>query len=95
VSGNALSPDIDCSVSVRNFVVPEDTVPRFESVYLFREGDFGASKEGITGFWKGVRLSIFPTLGIVVSQLSLHHGFDSPPARRLLGDRALLIARSL
>jgi len=51
-------------VSVLKFLVPEDTVPRLKSVYLFSEGDVGAGKEGITGFWKGVRLNIFPSLDL-------------------------------
>jgi len=62
VSCNALSLHIGCSMSVRNFLVPEDTVPRLESVFLLSEGDVGAGEEGITGFWKGVRLNIFPSL---------------------------------
>jgi hypothetical protein len=39
-------PLISCSVPVGNFLVPEGTVPRLQSVLLFCEGDVGAGEEG-------------------------------------------------
>jgi hypothetical protein len=49
-------------VSVGNFIITKDTVPRLESVLLFSEGDDGASEKGIAGFRKCVRLNVSPSL---------------------------------
>jgi hypothetical protein len=109
VTYNSLSLHISCSVPAGNFLVPEGTVPRLQSVLLFCEGEVQAGEGGIAGFQncvrsnvplsldvhRGVRKSCLALFGIVVPLFSSRHGLDFPTARRLMDDCALLIVKLL